>query len=469
MTALAAFVYNDEVQEFCEKSAVLQLSDYYPVSPKKFYRDIFPVGSLERLGHQEDGKANAIALMIDEDKSKKGRSGRSRIITDGLEQLPELLKHPFVITSPISYFGKSRRASNASLMYALTLDIDYVDSDNLEHLLSVRFDDQKGYGAIPRPTYLVNSGHGVHLYYVFEQPIPMYPNNQKELLRLKQYLIDITWDKYVSFKPETKECLGLVQGFRMVGSASKVAGCKVEAYKIGKKCTVDWLESFDRANELKLNIHMSKGLSLKQAKEKYPDWYERRIVNKMPVGVPNWRPKRALYDWWKDRAIEKATYGHRYFCVMALAIFAIKCGVSREELEKDANELQEVLTNRGEKPFTKKDMHAALEAYSERYRTFPRASLERLTAIEMPANKRNGRSQAEHLYLARALQKAKDEFNGTNWREGNGRPKGSGTKQQQILDYAQQHPDASQRQIAKELGISLPTVNKWLKAAKDNT
>lgn len=32
---------------------------------------------------------------------------------------------------------------------------------------------------IPKATFVVNSGTGLHLYYVLTEPIPMYPQNQK--------------------------------------------------------------------------------------------------------------------------------------------------------------------------------------------------------------------------------------------------------------------------------------------------
>ena len=36
---------------------------------------------------------------------------------------------------------------------------------------------------------VVNSGTGLHLYYVLEEPIPMYPHNQKCLKELKYCLL----------------------------------------------------------------------------------------------------------------------------------------------------------------------------------------------------------------------------------------------------------------------------------------
>ena len=73
-------------------------------------------------------------------------------------------------------------------------------------------------------------------------------------------------------------------------------------------------------------------------------------------------------------------------------------------------------------------------------------------------NKHNGRPQGEHLKIARFARDLNyEEPNG--WSNKNGAP----TKQDEIRAYAADHPDASQRAIAKALGVSPTTVNKWLK------
>ena len=48
---------------------------------------------------------------------------------------------------------------------------------------------------------------------------------------------------------------------------------------------------------------------------------------------------------------------------------------------------------------------------------------------------------------------------GGDWRNKDGAP----TKRDEIRAYAAEHPEASQRAIAKALGVSPTTVNKWLK------
>ena len=47
--------------------------------------------------------------------------------------------------------------------------------------------------------------------------------------------------------------------------------------------------------------------------------------------------------------------------------------------------------------------------------------------------------------------------------DGNGRPVGSGTKEKIIKDYVVENPNATPTMIARELGISRPTVYKYLK------
>lgn len=456
------FTETSEFNSFQSKKRFMEDNGIRPTHPYDFYRDVFPPGSFERLHHQEDCKPNGIVQIIRKDNDRRSKAV---ILTDGLEQLKScVLDNDFVITSPISYFGHSRKSKNASMLHALTLDIDYVEEQHIEHMLE-HFGEEARYAVIPTPTYLINSGHGVHLYYVFDKPIPLYKQNQVNLLGLKKYLIDLIWTKYNSSQPSKKECLSLFQGFRMVGSKSKLGACRVTAYKINNhKCTFDWLARFDRALKPKFEHFITfgkTGLSIEEAKEKYPDWYERRVVKGEPKRIANWKPNRALYDWWFNRAIKEIEEGHRYFGVMTLAIFAAKCGISKEELESDALELQEEFETKGKEAFTVDDMKSALAAYKEEYRTFTRQAIERITGLEIPANKRNGRKQEQHVQIMTATRDI--IYPNKEWINREGRPKGSGTKQELVLNYKNEHPKATQREIAKALGVSPTTVNKWLK------
>lgn len=51
---------------------------------------------------------------------------------------------------------------------------------------------------LPQATFVVNSGTGLHLYYVLKEPVPMYPYNQKCLKELKYSLTRQIWNKFTS-------------------------------------------------------------------------------------------------------------------------------------------------------------------------------------------------------------------------------------------------------------------------------
>src|SRR5699024_4199602 len=187
---------------------------------------------------------------------------------------------------------------------------------------------------------------------------------------------------------------------------------------------------------------------------------ERRILKGIPQ--KKWSIKRDLYDWWKRQIIDGASGGHRYFCIMTLAIYAIKCDVSYEELEDDAYGLIEFMNQVDpQNEFTKNDVASALECYDERYKTFPREDVSKLTAIEIKKNKRNGQNQKDHLEEARMIRDLRMRRQGSNWWDNAGRPLGSGTKEQLVKDYIAENPTANVSEIARALNISRTTVYKY--------
>ena len=63
------------------------------VKPKEFYRAVFPEGSFERAGHFEDGKANGIITIVENDKAK------NRIVFDDLSVIDEVKGAEFAVMS----------------------------------------------------------------------------------------------------------------------------------------------------------------------------------------------------------------------------------------------------------------------------------------------------------------------------------------------------------------------------------
>ncbi|CEK35526.1 hypothetical protein UMC2_38441 [[Clostridium] sordellii] len=381
-----------------------------------------------------------------------------------MDKIDEVVERDnFCLISPISYIGKKRNSDNARALYALTIDLDGVIIKNGDDPTGLKtlFHQIENLDRIPMPTYIVSSGTGLHLYYVFEKPIMLFPNVVKQLQKYKRELTRIVWQGYITKLEDNVQYESLFQGFRVVGTITK-KGERARAFRTGKRVTMEYMNEFVD-EEFKTDDFVYKSnLTLEQAKEKYPEWYEKRIVEKQPKGI--WICKRALYDWWKKKIIKQAKTGHRYYCMMMLAVYARKAGIEREELEKDAfifMEKFDKLPASEDNPFTEKDVIDALQAYDDRYMTYPINSISYLTDIHIEKNRRNYRKQEVHLMGARAIQEINDKVNGTSWRDGNGRPKGSGTKKQIVKEWRLSNPNGKKAECIRETGLTKPTVYKW--------
>ena len=312
--------------------------------------------------------------------------------------------------------------------------------------------------AYPVPNYVVLSGHNIHLYYRFENPISLYPNIKLQLKELKYSLTGKLWNRYTSIEKRV-QFQGINQGFRVIGGKTKVEGVRVRAFELNvHPFSLNELSQFvpeaKRVDETKL--YREHKYTLEKAKKLFPLWYERRVLNKQPSG--RWTDKRDLYDWWKRKIKESASFGHRYFAIMALAIYGIKCDIPKAEVEADAMELVPFLDGlKPDAPFTTEDCKSALECFDEKYVTFPRADIEKITGIQIPANKRNGRKREQHVKMVNAMRIMKRDMLGEDEYKNNGRPdKAEIVKQWRIV-----HPMGRKADCIKDTGLSKPTVYKW--------
>ena len=240
-----------------------ELRSYYEeIQPYEFYREIFGDGELDELDAMTPGKYTAIALEITKEK-KKLKNGKEKIVayrhtvTDDLDMVDQLQHSPhFCVMAPLSYAGKSRHSKNARLMYALGVELDNlwvkkhpdgrIQQIGLENLID-RYSDRAHY--VPKPTFVVASGNGVHLYYQFEKPLVLFPNTIDSLKRYKEQLTKMIWSRSVtsSHTEDKIQQESIFQAFRMPGTMTK-NGDRAVAFRVGEKVSIEYMNSFMRTS-----------------------------------------------------------------------------------------------------------------------------------------------------------------------------------------------------------------------------
>lgn len=437
---------------------------------------------------------------VEPDASRKNDSGRRSktwvVVGDaeseedikvcGWDSLEELLgRYKFVVSTPATYVGRRRFKTNARYLYALAFDLDEVGVPELSEVIH-----QQTIGMTPQANIIVNSGDGIHLYYILAKPMPLYPKVYETLTAIKKALTRLVWNKASSRTGELNQVQiqPIIQPFRVPGSRSK-HGDIVTAWH-NREAPLHTIESLNRfatkssfkiynsgvsqeeAKALDKGTYSTNRLTRARAKELYPEWYQRRIVEGAPRKT--WNVHRGLYEWWLNKLWEsdQVAIGHRYHCIMFLAVYARKCNVPFEELKRDALALvprMEALTGNTGRHFSERDALDALKAYKESSETYPRQLIEDRTGLRIEPNKRNGRNTATHLERARAVQEI-DYPNGS-WRDGNGRPKA--TKENsphyaKVQEWRDRNPNSTNKsRCARETGLSRPTVRKWWQSPWD--
>ena len=97
---------------------------------------------------------------------------------------------------------------------------------------------------MPMPTFLVASGGGLHVYYVFEQPIDLFLNIKLQLKALKYDLTFRLWEYKATSRNKEIQYQSINQGFRMVGSMNSKYGNMLRAFQTGNRVTLEYLNEY---------------------------------------------------------------------------------------------------------------------------------------------------------------------------------------------------------------------------------
>lgn len=430
---------------------------YDEVVPLEFYRFIFPEGMMAEDENAPLGKYHAIAIDKNAEKGKKGRN-----VYDNLHSLFELIqKKADAVVAPCLYIGQHRTDKNVRFLNAFALDLDGIDTEENLRALFVQIENE----VLPRPTFTVCSGNGLHLYWVLTEPIVCYEQNLRQIRKFKRVLTKMVWNRHVTTAYKKPEYEAVTQAMRLVGGTTKDGGT-VRAFATGGRVTTAYLDGFIRDPKkegMKIGVIYHKGtMPLSEARLKYEDWYIRRVVKKQPRKT--WTCHKGLYDWWLNKIQHEAMLGHRYFCVMMLAVYAIKCDIPKEKLREDAYSLLPKMNELSTKDnqFTEYDIECALKCYKKSYKTFPIHSIQDLTGIEVEKRTRHFRSRENHLELARLARSQNYKETGVWSRYHN-------EKRLKVIDWKKAHPEGRKADCHRETGVSRPTIDRYWEGEKQFT
>lgn len=443
---------------------------YDSINGEDFYRFIFPNNENAGEIHTDFSHPNAIYLYQDEKDLGTERRLRRRIMLNDTweaDYMDYVEENPMTLCSGLTYHSRSNKLEYAQTMNALIFDLDGVGERELRSVLQRIGAPASALRSIPKPTFIVLSGRGLHLYYVFEEPIALYPNIKIQLKSLKHALTFRIWDYKGTSQIESIQYQSIGQGFRMVGSINSKYGNTVTAFRVGDRVSLTMLNEYvSEENRVDVNRpYRPSKINRAAAAELYPEWYQRVVVEgnkrlkKWNIGYRKRKQVKdyALYEWWL-RQMPKIRGGHRYFFLMCVVIYACKCDVPKEKLKEDLQSCFEQLRlYQHENELTQTDVDSALECYSRDYYNFTIDDIELLTDIRIERNKRKYQRQSDHLAEARAIRDVRQERQGTDWRDGNGRP----SAQNIVSAWQSSHPAGTQRDCEVETGLCHSTVSKW--------
>ena len=327
-----------------------------------------------------------------------------------------------------TYFKNYLSQATLKEIHALVVDLDHITPSDLKQLIT-NIDKHH----TVKPTIIMNSGQGVHLYYIFDQPVQCFKQVKSELKEMQYRLENQFINPSAAYKVDRHS---IVQSYRVTGSLTKL-GDLTQAFKSGRTLSIaevaKWL-----------------GVALKTTTN--PITQQTVLKSKKTIiaapkvrTLPNAR--KGLYSHIYKRMTEVEP-GNRHTALLALAVAAYKCRIGKVQLEADLRTWCDYYNQRDTRQLTEKELTTALKFSNKKSIGVKSETLEEWLGFTFPrTTKRNGQSQVKHLA---ECNKIKHSMQSEQIKE---------TLQQ----YRIQNPTASQSQIAKDLKMSRNTVVKYLK------
>lgn len=478
------------------------------VSWATFYQDYLFCELYE--GHLEEG----FKILLKEYKEDVVDAPKKKTVHKiDIEDMEKYLHLNNVAVSPCLFFQNWPNKKLLCYLSAFVLDVDKVRPKHLQRFLYLMEEKR-----ILEPTFIANSGSGIHFYYVMDKMLRC--DFQKNTAN-RQIAENIYKKLYQDIRKKENwpdaQIHWLGQDYRVVNSRTKFDQI-ARIYKIGKVYSIEELMNFCGVTNSSQQYYATPAMVAyassiaKDLKLKAPDYTDAKAtyafvaehkdeaykfrVQRRQQKVARLAAKRKkkkdqpknLGTWYKktfNYLKDNAKAGYRYSSMKALAIIAFKEGVPREEFVKDIASLAAIWESRdwnGDK-FNQKNVASIIRFFdtAERYGKASSETLEEWLGYTFSriGTKRNDRKQKEHLHAdlwvnekGRPITnpcKQNRELALKYMRENGeikGRPSGSGEKKQQVQEWRAAHPDGKKADCIRQTGLSKPTVYKWWNSGK---
>ena len=323
---------------------------------------------------------------------------------------------------PCAFFKNVYKQAMLAKMFALVLDIDDMDPDTLGRLL-----DRITGHELPRPSLVVNSGSGIHLYFSFAEPVDVLKRRLPALRAMLAKLAD-TFTGYGKMDRHP-----LTQSFRPVGSQTKLSDVAT-GFMTGDRWTVDQLAAI-------CDVALG-GVFGPVEKIDNPAPKQKKTS---VVYMPN--AKRKFFRYCAERVFKYTDLGSRYMALFGLAIVGYKTHTPRAEVIAEMESLIKIWNRKHlEKPVEMREIDKAMDGYSQKFLMVRSSTLEEYFGWQFERKiPRRGQTRADQLELARAVKDAKIPLK----------------KRQAIANYLKKHIATTITEIATALNISRPTIMKY--------
>ena len=452
-----------------------------PVSSATFYQDYL-------FRDLYDGLLPGYKVLLTEYDAEAG----SKVHKVDVDEIEDFLDLNDVALSPCLFHSNWRRKKLLNYVCAFVLDIDKLRPRHLQRFFQL-FED----GKLLTPSFVINSGSGVHFAYILSRPFKVdsvgNEGNRLAAERIYKCLYDDII-KQEQWKDAQRHWIG--QDYRVVNSRTKLNLTSM-AFKTGDVYSIEFLLDY-----YGVDIDREKHYATPQMIR-----YAGSIAKDLGIEPPDFEDSKATYEFikmHKDEAYElreqrrqrkaereakrnstekkkvkkkRGTWyrntlaymkdntraGNRFSSMKALAYIAYLDKVSRETFIEDLSGLAkywEKVDWQGDK-FNTRNVEAIIRFFDNAEKYSLRAeTLEEWLGYEFRriGCKRNGRSRADHIKIMNAMKALKK----TELKEvvRDGRP----SAEMVVVEWRRKNPDGKKADCIRQTDLSKPTVYKWWKS-----